>query len=93
MQNNNWSNRITNIGNALKLEKGVFTFTDPKRIAISLSKSAKLRKSNKVSEFRSAMSMLVFYINRGGKKLSPNTIKILEQAKNELRLIYGKNIK
>ena len=81
----NWSARVTQQSRALDLEEGVFTWKDSKRIAYSLMQSALASKRRKASPFRSAMSMLVFYINRAGKHLDAQQRKVLEQAKNELR--------
>ena len=86
----NWSAKVTRESYALDLEEGVFTWRDPKRIAQSLKKSADSSKRRKAAPFRSAMSMLVFYINRAGKKLDKDQKHILEQAKDELRKLYGK---
>ncbi len=87
----NWSASVTRQSFALELEAGVFTWHDPKRIARSLKRSADTSTRRKAPPFRSAMSMLVFYINRAGKKLDANQKRILEQAKDELRMLYGKN--
>lgn len=81
---------MTQTSNALDLEQGVFTWRDPKKIALSLLYSAEASKRRKSDPFRSAMSMLVFYINRAGRKLDPRQRQILEQAKQELRGLYGK---
>ena len=86
----NWSNRVTRESNALDLQEGVFTWKDPKRIAQSLSMSAEFSTRRKAPAFRSAMSMLVFYINRAGKNLDKTQMLILEQAKVKLRKLYGK---
>lgn len=86
-----WSDRVTRESNALDLEGGVFTWPDPKRIAISLKHSADGSTRRKAPPFRSAMSMLVFYINRAGKNLDKDQRRILEQAKEELRTLYEKN--
>ncbi len=86
----NWSAKVTRESYALDLEEDVFTWRDPKRIAQSLKKSADTSKRRKAPPFRSAMSMLVFYINRAGKKLDKDQKRILEQAKDELRKLYGK---
>ena len=86
----NWSAKVTSGSNALDLEEGVFTWNNPKRIAQSLKKSTDTSKRRKSPPFRSAMSMLVFYINRSGKNLNPDQKRILEQAKDELRKLYGK---
>ena len=85
-----WSGRVTRESNALDLEEGVFTWSDPKKIARSLQRSAESSKRRKSPPFRSAMSMLVFYINRAGKNLDKNQLKVLEQAKDELRKLYGR---
>jgi len=84
----NWSEKVTQESDALDLEQGVFTWKDPKKIARSLKCSADSSKRRKAAPFRSAMSMLVFYINRAGKNLSIEQKQILEQAKNELRKLY-----
>lgn len=88
-----WSQKVSEQSNALDLELGVFTWKDPKKIAQSLSESAEASKRRKSEPFRSAMSMLVFYINRAGKNLQADQLKILQQAKNELRALYGKTSK
>ena len=88
--NKRWSGRVTRESNALDLEEGVFTWSDPKKIARSLERSAEASKRRKAPPFRSAMSMLVFYINRAGKNLDEKQLRVLEQAKGELRKIYGK---
>jgi hypothetical protein len=85
-----WSGRVTRESNALDLEEGVFTWHDPKQIALSLKRSADSSKRRKAEPFRSAMSMLVFYINRAGKNLDEGQRRTLEQAKEELRRIYGR---
>jgi len=72
------------------LKEGVFTWTDPVKIAMSLKNSAEESSSRKSSTFRSAMSMLVFYMNRAGKNLPAKQLKILEKAKDELRSLFGR---
>jgi hypothetical protein len=89
-QRRNWSRQVTQTSNALDLEPGVFTWNDPRRIALSLSRSAEASKRRKADPFRSAMSMLVFYINRAGRKLDRRQRQVLEQAKQELRILYHK---
>ena len=86
-----WSAKVTRESHALALEEGVFTWHDPKRIARSLKESAESSKARKAPPFRSAMSMLVFYINRAGANLDPRQRQILEQAKIELRKLYGRS--
>lgn len=89
-QSERWSQEVTESSDALDLEEGVFTWDDPKRIARSLRRSAEASRRRKSSPYQSAMSMLTFYINRGGKQLSRRRREILEQAKDELRALYGK---
>jgi hypothetical protein len=84
-----WSRRVTETSNALDLEDGVFKRT-PREIARSLKRSAEHSTRRKVEPYRSAMSMLVFYENRAGAKLSPARKRALESAKRELRRLFGK---
>lgn len=86
----NWSAKVTRESYALDVEEGVFTWNDPKKIALSLKNSADVSQRRKAPPFRSAMSMLVFYINRAGKNLDKQQKQILEQAKDELRNLYGR---
>ncbi|WP_321396823.1 DUF3175 domain-containing protein [Emcibacter sp.] len=85
-----WSGKVTEESHALDLEEGVFTWHDPKKIAASLKHSAEESSRRKGTPFQSAMSMLNFYINRAGKNLDEDQKKILEQAKEELRVLFGK---
>ena len=85
-----WSAKVTRESDALDLEAGVFSFKDPKKIARSLKRSADSSMRRKSEPFRSAMSMLVFYINRAGANLDEEQKNILEQAKQELRKLYGR---
>ena len=86
-----WSQRVTRESNALDLKKGVFAQDDPKKIARSLKRSAEHSHRRKSSPYRSAMSMLTFYINRGGKDLSARRKAVLEKAKDELRALFDKD--
>lgn len=85
-----WASKVTSESNALDLEEGVFTWRDPRKIALSLKKSADSSIRRKSEPFSSAMSMLVFYINRAGKNLPEDQKNILQQAKDELRKLYGR---
>jgi hypothetical protein len=85
-----WSGEVTRFSNALDLDSGVFTWRDPKRIARSLRDSAEQSQRRKAGAFQSAMSMLTFYINRGGRNLSAARKRTLNQAKAELRRLYGR---
>jgi hypothetical protein len=84
-----WSGHVTKHSQALDLEQGVFTWKDPKKIARSLSKSAQQSSRRKSTAAQSAMSMLNFYINRAGKKLSGTQKTTLERAKGELRKVFA----
>jgi len=86
-----WSGRVTAESNALDLERGVFSLKDPKRIAASLKRSAEQSRRRKAEPYRSALSMLVFYINRAGKNLPASRRRTLEQAKTELRRQFGRS--
>jgi hypothetical protein len=85
-----WSAQVTEHSDALTLDRGVFTSSDPKRIAASLKRSAERSNRRKSAPFRSALSMLTFYINRAGKNLPAARKKILLRAKDELRKQFGK---
>ena len=76
---------MTRESRALDLDQGVFTWRDPEKIARSLLRSAKRSKRRKADPYRSAMSMLSFYVNRAGKNLSASRKRVLEGAKDELR--------
>ena len=83
-----WSQRVSETSNALDLEHGVFAGDDPAAIARSLKRSAERSRRRKADPFRSAMSMLVFYINRAGDRLPKRRRARLEAAKDELRALY-----
>jgi hypothetical protein len=85
-----WSAEVTQRSNALDLEQGVFTKEDPKQIAASLKRSAEASDRRKTDPFRSALSMLNFYINRAGSNLSAMRRRILTRAKDELRKQFGR---
>jgi len=85
-----WSARVTRESDALDLKKGVFTLRSPKRIAASLKRSAEHSRRRKADPYRSALSMLTFYINRAGKNLPATRRKTLQQAKTELRRQFGR---
>jgi hypothetical protein len=85
-----WSGDVTRRSDALDLEPGVFTLDDPREIARSLERSARASRRRKSEPFRSAMSMLTFYINRAGDGLTRERLRILEEAKTELRKAFGR---
>jgi hypothetical protein len=85
-----WSGRVTRESDALDLKKGIFAQDDPQKIARSLKRSAEQSHRRKSSPYRSAMSMLTFYINRAGKDLPARRKRVLEKAKDELRALFDK---
>lgn len=85
-----WSTQVTESSHALDLDKGVFTWRSPRRIARSLKDSAESSHRRKADPFRSAMSMITFYVNRAGEHLPAEQRSRLEAAKDELRALYGR---
>jgi len=85
-----WSARVTKESDALDLDRGVFSLSDPKRIAASLKRSAERSRRRKSAPYRSALSMLTFYINRAGKNLPASRRQTLQRAKIELRRQFGR---
>lgn len=85
-----WSQHVTEDSDSLTLEEGVFRKPTPRAVALSLKRSANASHRRKSAPFRSAMSMLVFFINRAGKGLSSAERQKLEKAKDELRALYGR---
>jgi len=86
--NKRWSARVTRESDALDLKRGVFSKRSPRAIALSLKRSAERSHRRKSAPYRSAMSMLTFYINRAGKELSASRRRTLEAAKEELRKLF-----
>jgi hypothetical protein len=85
-----WSQRVTKESDALDLKRGVFKQSSPKKIAASLKRSAEQSKRRKAGAYRSALSMLTFYINRAGKTLPKTQRTRLERAKAELKRAFGR---
>ena len=85
-----WSRDVTQKSDALDLEANVFTKDSPREVALSLKRSAEHSRRRKSDPYRSAMSMLTFYINRAGRTLPKQRRDRLEAAKDELRKLYGK---
>jgi hypothetical protein len=90
MAKEKWSQDVTEHSDALDLEEGVFTQSDPRKIAQSLKRSAEHSHRRKGTPFQSAMSMLTFYINRAGDGIDAKQRKVLENAKGELRVLFDK---
>ena len=86
-----WSQAVTENSDALDLEDHIFESDDPKQIAASLKRSAEHSKRRKSEPYRSAMSMLTFYMNRAGRNLPAKQKKVLEKAKDELRHLFGRD--
>jgi hypothetical protein len=86
-----WSQDVTEHSDALDLKRGVFKQSDPKKIAASLKRSAERSTRRKTGAYRSALSMLTFYINRAGKTLPKTQHARLERAKDELKKAFGRD--
>ena len=84
-----WSQKVTEGSDALDLQRGVFTLRSPRRIAQSLKRSAEHSRRRKSAPYRSAMSMLTFYLNRAGRDLPPGRRRVLNDAKDELRHLFA----
>ena len=89
-QGEKWSQEVTEHSDALDLEEGIFESENPKEIALSLKRSAEHSHRRKSEPYRSAMSMLTFYINRAGHNLPDRRKRVLEDAKAELRKAFGR---
>jgi hypothetical protein len=85
-----WSQHVTDTSDALDLKHGVFKLADPKKIAASLKRSAERSDRRKTNAYRSALSMLTFYINRAGRNLPKAQLSRLEKAKDELKKQFGR---
>ena len=85
-----WSQRVTRESDALDLKRGVFKLTSARKIAASLKRSAMRSTRRKASAYRSALSMLTFYINRAGRNLPKTQAARLERAKVELKREFGR---
>ena len=87
-----WSAKVNQTSNALDLDHGVFAKTDPHEIALSLKNSASHSRRRKGTPYQSAMSMLNFYINRGGRNLSESKkIRWKKQRKNCVKYFTVRN--
>src|SRR5262249_38775103 len=86
-----WSQHVTETSDAMDLERDVFTLDDPKEIAASLKRSAEHSRRRKSAPYRSAMSMLTFYVNRAGHSLPQKRKRVIERAKDELRKAFGRS--
>jgi hypothetical protein len=88
---NRWSGEVTAHSDALDIQSGIFKSSNPRRIAASLKRSAERSRRRKGTPYQSAMSMLNFYINRGGRNLSGGRKRVLERAKEQLRILFGRS--
>ena len=93
MPTKKWSQHVTDTSDALDVKSGLFEKDDPGEIAASLKRSAEHSHRKKGTPFQSAMSMLTFYINRAGDNLPKSQLKVLEDAKDELRKAFGREPK
>ena len=90
-QKRKWSAEVTDKSDALDLEPKVFEKESAEQVARSLKRSAEASDRRKSGAFRSAMSMLTFYVNRAGRNLPPERKRTLEAAKGKLRTLFGRN--
>jgi hypothetical protein len=86
-----WSQRVTRESDAMDLKKGVFKQTSAEKIAASLKRSAERSSRRNAGAYRSALSMLTFYINRAGRTLPTTERARLERAKVELKHQFGRD--
>jgi putative cell wall-binding protein len=84
-----WSEHVNQTSNAMDIADGTFKQADPAKIARAVEGDAERSTRRKSSPYRSAMSMLTFYINRAGSNLSAKQRKVLEEAKLVLRQEFG----
>ncbi len=84
-----WVQHIQETSNAMDIPVGLFT-RSAKDVALGLQRAVLESNRTKGTKFQSAMSMLNFYINRAGRSLPDKVKKQLEQAKKELRKLFGK---
>jgi hypothetical protein len=85
-----WSRHVMETSDAMDLDPGLFKKRSPAAIAAGLKRSAERSRRRKAGPFQSAMSMLNFYINRGGRNLTAAQKARLEKAKGELRALFGR---
>ncbi len=85
-----WSSAVTLKSNAMNLESGVFRKKTARAVALSLKRSSDASTRRKSGPYKAAIGMLSFYLNRAGKNLKPAERKKLEQAKKELKKLYGR---
>ena len=85
-----WSAKVTATSDAMTLKKGIFQSDDPKKIARSVKRSSTNSRRRKAGAYRSAVSMISFYENRGGKNLSAAKRRTLQRAKAELKKEFGR---
>lgn len=84
------SEKNSDSGSALELDPKIFSYQDPRRIAETIKHAAEKSQRRRAEPFRSAMSVLTFYINKEGGKLPASQLERLEQAKDELRELFGR---
>lgn len=85
-----WVARVQSSSDAMDLEKGVFKKKSAKGMAKSVLRSVKRSRRKKGSELSSGISMMTYYVNRGGRKLSPQQKKTIKKAKDEYRKLAGR---
>lgn len=87
----NWSGYVTATSDAIDVDPGIMTLDDPVAIAKSIKKNSDKSRRRKGTSYQSAINFITFYLNRGGTNIRPSQRQILEQAKIELRILYGRD--
>jgi hypothetical protein len=84
-----WVARVQSRSDAMDLEPGVFKKESPKEMARSVLRSVRKSKRKKGTTLSSGISMMTYYSNRAGSKLSPNRKRTIQKAKSEYRKLAG----
>ena len=82
------SKRVMEPTAALDLQPGVFVEADPTVLSRSHEQLAERSTRRKAGPLQSAMSLLNFYLNRGGENLSASRTVVFERAKKRLREVF-----
>jgi hypothetical protein len=83
-----WSAGVMRRSDALDITPKTFSQRSARAIALALKRSALRSRRRKAGPYQSAMSMLNFFINRGGRGLPASRRRVLENAKEELRKVF-----
>ena len=87
-----WVRHVQETSDAMDIPRGLFTKSAPE-IARGLRRAVRTSSRTKGTKFQSAMSMLNWFINRGGRGLSTERRRELERAKGELRKAFRRPLR